>query len=156
MRGTFPAVEIAAFVLSLIAVGIAAVAARYARRGALASEDSARESTRSADAAQEVVSYQRDEVERNRLVFVLRRTTSDDTYVLQNAGTDFAYGVHVDVGDMIVDADATDYDEFPPGHSEEYMLLFHLGTETTHMTVTWHQQADRSDEERQVRLYVEH
>jgi hypothetical protein len=148
--------EIAAFVLSLIAVGIAAVAAGYARRGALASEDSARESTRSADAAQEAVSYQRDNVERSRVVFTLRPTASNDTYVLKNVGTDTAYGVHVDVGDLLVESTATNFDEFPAGRAEEYLLLFFLGAETTHMTVKWHQQADRSDEERVARLYVEH
>ena len=58
--------------------------------------------------------------------------------MLQNVGTDTAYGVHVDVGDLLVDAPATDFDEFPSGHSEEYLFLFHLGTESTHIAVTWH------------------
>jgi hypothetical protein len=31
-----------------------------------------------------------------------------------------------------------------------------MGVRTTHVTVTWHQRADRSDEQRRVELYVEH
>jgi hypothetical protein len=147
--------EVASFVLSLVAIGIAAVAAGYARRGAMASEDSARESMRSADAAQEAISYQRDDVERNRVVFSLE-PVGHDGHLLRNDGTHSAFGVHVDTGGLGVDNPITDYDEFRAGQVEEYMLLLTMGVRTTHVTVTWHQQADRSDEQRRVELYVEH
>jgi hypothetical protein len=111
--------DIAAFVLSLalIAIGISAVAARYARRQALASEDSAREITRSADAAQEAASYQRDEVEHNRVVFVLE-PPGGAAHMLSHLGTDIAYRVNVDAGDLRVDGEVYDFEEVAPGQVE--------------------------------------
>jgi hypothetical protein len=145
--------DIAAFVLSLIAIGISAVAAGYARRQALASEDSAREGTRSADAAQEVTSYQRDDVERSRIVFVLE-PSGGDTHMLSHKGTDIAYDVHVDAGDLRVDGEVYDFKEFSPGQAERIYLSPSLASVTSHVTVSWHQVPDLSDEKRTTRLYV--
>lgn len=145
--------DIAAFVLSLIAIGISALAAGYARRQALASEDSARESTRSADAAQEVASYQRDEVERNRVDFVLE-PSGGDTHMLSQQGTDIAYGVNVDAGDLRVEDEVYDFEVFPPGQAERIYLSPSMATVTSHVTISWHQVPDLSDERRTARLYV--
>jgi hypothetical protein len=145
--------DIAAFVLSLIAIVISVFAAWYARRQALAAEDSARDSTRSADAAQEVVSYQRDDVERSRVVFVLE-PSGGDTHMLSHQGTDIAYGVHVDAGGLRVDGEVYDFEEFPPGQAERIYLFPSLASVTSHVTVSWHQVPDLSDERRTARLYV--
>lgn len=153
MRHAQWAMDIAALVLSLIAIGISALAARYARRQALASEDSARESTRSADAAQEVVSYQRDEVEHSRVDFVLE-PSGGEAHTLSHRGTDIAYGVNVDAGDLRIDGEVYDFEEFPPGHSERIYLSPSRATVTSHVTVSWHQVPELSDERRTARFYV--
>ena len=126
---------------------------RYARRQALASEDSARESTRSADAAQEVVSYQRDEVEHSRVDFVLE-SSGGEAHTLSHRGTDIAYGVNVDAGDLRIDGEVYDFEEFPPGHSERIYLSPSRATVTSHVTVSWHQVPELSDERRTARFYV--
>ena len=63
-----PYVEIAALIVSLVALGVSFVTAGYTRRKTLAAEDSAADARRSADAAQEAISYQRDELEREQRV----------------------------------------------------------------------------------------
>jgi hypothetical protein len=153
LRHALWAMDIAAFVLSLIAIGISAVAAGYARRQALSSEDSAREITRSADAAQEVASYQRDDVEHSRVDFVLAHF-GDAAHMLSHLGTDIAYGVNVDAGDLRVDGEMYDFKVFPPGHAEPIYLSRSMATVTSHVTVSWHQVPDLSDEKRTRYLYV--
>jgi hypothetical protein len=151
--GTLPVVENAAFAFSVIAVGVAAVAAWYARRQAHAAEDSARESRRSADAAQEAVSYQRDQIERDRVVFTLDQT-SRGIYVLTNQGTDIAYAIDLDAGDLAAAGEVYSFEQFPPGHTEPIYLVLVAENATTHVTISWHQHQDRSDGKRTDRLYV--
>jgi hypothetical protein len=48
----------------------------------------------------------------------------------------------------------TDYDVFGPGQTEEVLLSPSLASTTTHVEVSWHQQPDRSNQRRTVRLYA--
>ena len=145
--------ETASLVISVIAVAFAGGALWYARGEKLAAADSARAAKRSADAAHESVGYERDEVERNRVVFQLD-PVSGHQHLLRNAGTHSAYGVHVDAGDLGFDDDVTDYDEFESGRAEPYMFARTLGSTSSGIVVTWHHLADRSDERRQARFPV--
>jgi hypothetical protein len=145
--------ETASLVISVIAVVFAGGAVWYARGEKLAAADSAREAKRSADAAHEAVGYQRDEVERNRIVFRLD-PVSGEKYLLRNAGTHSAYGVHVDAGDLGFENDVTDYDAFESGRAEPYMFARTLGSTSSGIVVTWHNLADRSGERRQARFPV--
>jgi hypothetical protein len=92
-----PCVEIAAFIVSLLALGVSLVAAGYARRKTLVAEDSAAEARRSADAAQEAISYQREELGRERrarrvppadLLDLIRGLHNDFTHIISNEGRD--------------------------------------------------------------------
>lgn len=83
--------EIAAFIVSLLALGVSLVAAGYARRKTLAAEDSAAEARRSADAAQEAISYQREELELERRA---RRVPPAEVLEL-------VHGLHNDFTDII-------------------------------------------------------
>jgi hypothetical protein len=152
--------ETASFVISIIAAVFAGGAVWYARgqkaaadRSARASEQSAQAAIQSADAAHETVGYQRADVERSRVVFVLEYVGSA-AHLLSNTGTDPAYGVHVDTGDLGIGGEVTDYDVFGPGQTEEVLLSPSLASTTTHVEVSWHQQPDRSNQRRTVRLYA--
>lgn len=108
------------------------------------SEDTAGHEARSADAAQEAVSYQRDEIERSRVDFRFEHV-NNHRYVLRNAGTHSAHGVTVDLGDLDGDEPVTTFGEFPAGHREPYLIQRLLDQTTTHVVVTWHYHPDDSD-----------
>lgn len=138
--------DIASLVISGLSALAAGIAVLFARRSALASK-------RSADAAADMATIDRERREeevaealRNRVRFKLEQV-SRDSWVLTNVGTNSAYGVHVDTGDLHVDESAQyDFDEFPAGHPERYLLLRTMGTMTGHVLVTSHHQPDCSDE----------
>jgi hypothetical protein len=149
--------DTALLAVSVVTVVFTGGAVWYARggklaasRSAAAAESSALEAKRSADAAHEAVGYQRDEVERNRVVFRLE-PGSQEMRLLRNAGTHSAYCVHVDTGDLGGEP-VTDYDEFESGRAEPYVLPGSLASMTNSIVVTWHHLADCSDEPRQAQL----
>ncbi|TDE13577.1 hypothetical protein [Jiangella asiatica] len=76
-------------------------------------------------------------------------------YVLRNDGNSTAYGVRVDVGDLVRHEGAAAIDEFPPGRAEKYMLIQPLQLRVTEIRVTWHDRQDRLDAPRSVRLPLE-
>ena len=100
-----------------------------------------------ADAAEEAVGYQRSEVEPGRVVLRLRHI-GGISYGLVNDGTDTAYGVHVDTGELGVGEQHTDYDELHSGQDVGFLLSPDLATTSRHVTVTWHERPDLSDEKR--------
>jgi hypothetical protein len=146
--------DAAALAISIIALGVSAASVWYTRRSSHASEDSAREARRSADAVQEATSYQRDEVERRRINFVLERV-GQHSYAVHNYGTDTAFGVHVETADLGMGDEIADFDEFGPGHAEQLILARGLDSTTTHIKVSWYRQPDLSDEAQSKRLLVE-
>ncbi|HET6752843.1 MAG TPA: hypothetical protein VFH23_02685, partial [Jiangellaceae bacterium] len=75
-------------------------------------------------------------------------------YRLVNDGTDTAYAVHVDTGELGVGEQDTDYDELHSGQAEGFFLSPNLATTSRHVTVTWHERPDRSDERRAARLII--
>ena len=147
------AMETASFVISIIAALFAGGAVWYARGAKIAAADSAREAKRSADAAEEAVGYQGTEVEPGRVVVRLRHV-GGISYRLVNDGTDTAYGVQVDTGELGIGEQDTAYDELHPGQAEVFFLSPDLATTSRHVTVTWHERPDLSDEKRAARLII--
>lgn len=136
--GTIRAVEEAAFVVSVFALVVSALAVWHSRR--------------SANASVEATGYKRDEVERNRIRFVLHRV-APGTFALRNLGTDTAYRVEVDVG-QFKSLGPNRFDVFGSGHSERIILDRILGCTTTHVGVTWHRLPDGTDPQ-SVRLWID-
>jgi len=78
---------------------------------------------------------------------------SGDAYVLWNAGTDSAHGVHVDTGGLGTPGEITDFDGFGPDEKQRFLLLRSLGgQEAQHVIVTWHLNPDRSDPKQSKKL----
>ncbi|CAM3385628.1 hypothetical protein KIPE111705_05800 [Kibdelosporangium persicum] len=149
---------IASFVISCLAFVVAGIAAWYARRQAHAAEQSADEAKRSADAAAAMASIEEErradevaEAERHRVRFKLEHQNAQ-AYLLRNAGTDCAYAVHVETGEMPARGEV-DFAEFPAGDAHKYVFMKSWGG-PDHIVVTWHMQADRSDAQRSVKLYL--
>lgn len=146
---------IAAFVVACLSVVLALASVWYAHR-AIA------EAKRSADAAAEVTGIERErraeevaDAERRRVVFDLTRT-GDAQYVLRHAGTDTAYGVHVDLGGRRFAGPSADIDEIESGEELVYVLSRGLGRSISdYMVVSWHHQQDRSDPRRSMKLLVQ-
>lgn len=148
--------DVAAFVVAVVAALISGLAVWYARGQKKAADRAATEARRSADAAEEATGFKRAEVERNRVVFRLDPVRGNQ-HVLSNAGTDTAYGVHVDLRALYVRGDPgrCEFDEFPSGYAERYPLAGDGRTRATHIGVTWHHEPDRSDEPQSQELYVD-
>jgi hypothetical protein len=150
---------IASFVISVLAVVVAAAAVWYGRGQKRAADLSAAEATRSADAAAQVADIERvrreEEVaaaKRRRVRFVIVKE-GGQAHLLRNVGTDTAYEVHVDTGGMGVQDEITDFDEFEAGSEHRYLLARTMGPgQTDHVVVTWHHLPDRSDEQRIAKL----
>jgi hypothetical protein len=117
------------------------------------------EAKRSADAAAEVVDIERarraDEVadtDHRRVRFELV-PEDGQAYLLRNAGTDTAYGVHVDTGGLGYDDETKDFDEFEPDDEYRYLLSRTMDSaQSEHVVVTWHRLPDRSDARRSAKL----
>jgi hypothetical protein len=62
--------------------------------------------------------------------------------------------VHVDTGELGVGEHDTDYEELHPGQAEVFFLSPDLASKSRHVTVTWHQRPDQSDEKRAARLII--
>lgn len=77
---------VAALIVSMLAVVISGLSVWYVRRQTLAAEDAAADARRSADAAAEAVSFERDEADRNRVDFRLVHAHGKAVYVLRNDG----------------------------------------------------------------------
>jgi len=142
---------IAAFVIACMSALGTLGAVWYAHRAVS-------EARRSADAANDVADIERarraDEVaeaDRQRVKFRLLHRTKD-AYVLQNAGTDPAYGVHVDTGGLGVHGEITDFAEFDADEEQQFILSRSLGQEPSHVVVAWHMRPDRSDPPQTVKL----
>ncbi|MDX8053696.1 hypothetical protein SK571_30360 [Lentzea sp. BCCO 10_0798] len=150
---------VAAFVISCFGLLVACVAAWYGRGQKRAAERSAEEAKRSADAAvalAEVDAARRAEEvaesERKRVRFVLEHHDGD-VYLLQNVGTDSAYGVHIDTGGMGDQDEVVDFDEFQADSEHRLFLAVTFdGGQADHVVVTWHHTEDRSDKPRSVKL----
>ena len=140
------AMETASLVISIIAALFAAGAVWYARGAKIAAPIRA-------DTAKEVVGYQRAEVGRGRVVLRLRHI-GGISYRLVNDGTDTAYAVHVDTGELGVGEQDTDYNELASGQAVGFFLSPNLAATSRHVSVTWHQRPDRSDEKRAARLII--
>jgi hypothetical protein len=144
--------DVAAFVISCLGLVVAVVAGWYSHR-------SVAEAKRSADAAADVADVERarraDEVaeaERRRVRFELVPEGGQE-YVLQNAGTDTAYEVHVDTGGLGFQDEVADFDEFEAGGEHRYLLARTMDPDQAeHVVVTWHHRPDRSDQPRSQRL----
>ncbi|MCM3886150.1 hypothetical protein [Frankia sp. R82] len=139
---------------------IAVRAAATADRAVDEARRAADEARRAADAAEEATRIERErrtdelaDAERQRVVFELR-PDSGDNYVLHQAGTDTAYGVHVDIGDLDSAGRQTDFDEIPPGLDHLLYLSQGFETATTHIVVSWHLRPDRSDSQQSVKLLI--
>jgi hypothetical protein len=145
--------EITSLVVSVLALVFAGGAVWYARGQKLAASASAREAKRSADAAVEAVGYQRREVERSRVVFVLE-PSGGAAHLLTHQGTDDAYAVDVEVGDMYVDGEVYDFEVFRAGQTEPIYLSPGMAPGMRHVMVSWHQLPDLSDERSTTYLYV--
>ncbi|MBA0126467.1 hypothetical protein H0B56_13030 [Haloechinothrix sp. YIM 98757] len=141
-----------ALILSGIAVTLSATAVWYVR-------DQVRATQLTARAARAAVELQH-EIERRtaraaEAAYVLwdLEPVGEDTYLLRNEGSDPAYDVRIDVGDMACRG-PVHIMEFPPGHVERYQLFRPLGTVTAALTVTWNQASDLTDEPRTHHLPV--
>lgn len=154
---------IAAFVVACLAAVAAAVSAWYGRGQKRAADLAAAEARRAADAAAETVRIEQarraDEVadaERRRVRFELEPIGGprSSLHLLRHAGTDTAYGVHVDIGDLEGPEQVTDFDEFKADEERRLYLPRTMGTTTERIEVAWHQNADRSDPQRSVRLVI--
>jgi hypothetical protein len=144
----------AALAVSVLAVLIAAASAWFTLGQKRAAEDAVAEARRSADAAQEAVSYDRDEVERNRIRFELSHVDKS-RYAIRNEGTDTAYCVRFDLGGAGVQGGGeTEFETFESGQAESFILAQSLQRRVTHVVVKWHQRPDCSDEPRQAKLLV--
>lgn len=152
--------EIAALIVSILAVLISGWAAWYGRgqklaadRSAAAAEVSAQEARRSSDHSAELAAIERarraeeEEAADRELVEFRLIPHGSEVYMLVNGGTGAAYGVQVRLEGP--NRGAQEIAEFPAGHQEQY-FLFHKRRATT---VTWHQRADLSDEARTITLY---
>ncbi|GAA5115992.1 hypothetical protein GCM10025762_31640 [Haloechinothrix salitolerans] len=142
---------IAAFVIACLSALGTLGAVWYARRAVA-------EARRSADAAKDVADIERarraDEVaeaDRQRVKFRLLHRTKD-SYVLRNAGTDSAYGVHVDTGGLGVPGEITHFDEFGADEEQPFILSRSLGQGPVHVVVAWHMRPDRSDSPQTAKL----
>lgn len=151
---------VAAFVISCFGLLVACLAAWYGRGQKRAAEKSADEAKRSADAAvalAEVEAARRAEEvaesERGRVRFVLEHE-GGQRYLLQNVGTDSAYGVQVDTDGMGFQDEVTEFEEFEAQTEHRYMLARTMETAgNAQVIVTWHLKEDRSDESRTSRHF---
>ncbi|MEX5637225.1 hypothetical protein [Parafrankia sp. FMc2] len=154
---------IAAFVVACLAVVVAAFSAWYGRGQKRAADLAAAEARRAADAAAETVRIEQArraeevaEAERRRVRFELVPVGEQNSgrYILRNSGTDSAYAVHVDTGDLGGGGQATDFDEFKAEEEQMLFLIKTYGTRTEYVEIVWHQNADHSDPQRSVRLLI--
>lgn len=76
-------------------------------------------------------------------------------YVLRNEGNGTAYGVRVDVGELVLHEGRAVLEEFPAGHAERYMLIQPLQVRIGEIRITWHDRPDRLDAPRSVRLSLQ-
>jgi len=151
--------DIASFVISCFAAVAAGAAVWYGRGQKRAADRSAAEAKRSADAAAEMAEVERArraeevaETERRRVRFELV-PEGGSAHVLINTGTDAAYGVHVDTGNLGVMGEDTDFEVFEPGDQHRFLLSRRVDADLVeHVVVTWHHRPDRSDERRMVKL----
>ena len=150
---------VAAFVISCLGLVVAVLAAWFGRGQKRAAEMAASEAKRSADAAAEVAEVERArraeevaEAQRRRVQFELVHE-GGSRYLLRNAGTDPAYGVHVDTGGLGVQNEITDFEEFEADAEHRYLLSRTMGSDpAARVVVTWHHHPDRSDDQRTAKL----
>lgn len=134
---------------AIVAIG----AAWYARGQKRAAEQPAAEAKRFADATATMATIEQErraeevaDAQRNRVRFVLDHE-GGSRYLLRNAGTDTAYGVHVDTKRRgITVGEDEDFEEFPSGDAHRSVLPGGgLNTHAGHIVVTWYCRQDRSD-----------
>lgn len=147
--------DIAALIVSIVAVLIAGSAAWYTRGQKVAADRAADAAEASLELAQAVDARALEDAQRVQVVWHLKRT-SQQVFVLHNHGTHPAYAVHVDLADLKMSGGGPEHiEEFAAGHAEQYFLARGLGSTTTSIVVTWHQSPDRSDESNKQSLHVE-
>ncbi|MBA0126321.1 hypothetical protein H0B56_12285 [Haloechinothrix sp. YIM 98757] len=145
--------------VSLAALLISAGALWYSRGQKLAADRSARAAEESATAAAETADIDKarraeelDNAERNRVVWRLEHT-GDMWYRLINCGTESAYGVQIDAGELIVE-EAGPFGEIASDGAEPLLLARSWASNADRIVVTWHHQPDLSDEPRYRELLV--
>lgn len=151
---------VASFVISCLAVIVALAAGWYARGQKLAAEQAATEARRSADAADEMATIERErrtqevaDADRRRVQFELVHQ-GGHAYLLRNVGTDAAYGVHIDTQGLGTAGEIEEVEEFLPSDSYRYLLASTLDCDgSERVVVTWHHRRDRSDQPRSVKLH---
>ncbi|KPM55904.1 hypothetical protein CcI49_22335 [Frankia sp. CcI49] len=152
-----------AFVVACLAVVAAGFSAWYGRGQKRAADLAATEARRAADAAAEAVRIEQarraDEVadaEHRRVRFKLVPTggQSGSLHLLRNTGTDTAYGVHIDTGDLRVANQTLDFDEIKADTEHTLYLARTMRTTTDRIEITWSRSPDHSASQRSVRLLV--
>jgi hypothetical protein len=93
------------------------------------------------------------DADRRRVQFTLIQE-SGERWLLQNTGTDSAYGVHIDTGGLGGYQDeVTDFEQFESSRGHRLWLARTMASDQSdHVTVTWHHRPDRSDEQRSMKL----
>lgn len=73
-------------------------------------------------------------------------------YVLRNEGDSTAYGVRLDISDLVLQEGSVVLSSFPPGHGARYMLIQPVQVHVAEISVSWHDRPDCLDAPRSVRL----
>ena len=131
--------EVAPTVVSIVSVLLAMGAVWYARRATAEVGRSARLARNLAGRESADVHFRLDHISRHR-------------YVLRNDGTGTAFGVLVDVGEIVLHEGSVRFNEFRPGHAERYMLIQPLEIRVHEVVVMWHDRPDGLDAPRIARL----
>lgn len=146
--------DIAALIVSFVAVLVAGSAAWYTRGQKVAADRAADAAEASLELARTADARALEDAQRVQVVWQLERT-SQQAYVLHNHGTHAAHAVYVDLADLKMNGGGAEYiEEFAAGHAEQYFLARGLSSTTTSIVVTWHQSPDHSDEARKQSLHV--
>lgn len=80
---------------------------------------------------------------------------STHRYVLRNVGEGDAYAVRVETGELSVHEGSLKFTRFPPGHTEEYLMIQPLQGPEHEVVVTWHEQRDGTDDPHSTPLPLE-
>ncbi|MDV6014274.1 hypothetical protein [Haloechinothrix sp. LS1_15] len=143
-----------ALVLSAVATVLAGVACWHVRQQAFEARYTARAARAAVELQHDLIDRMARAAEAKHVIWDLE-PLGEATYLLRNEGTDTAYDVRVDVGDIACRG-PVHVGEFPPGHVERYQLFRPLGTVSDAVTVTWNQSSSLTDEPRTHQLPVLH
>ncbi|WP_436493204.1 hypothetical protein [Actinokineospora sp. HUAS TT18] len=144
---------VTSLIISILSALLTAGAVWYARGQRNAADKASEAAVRAAAAAAESVELQRlsenrasDAAERGKIDWKLD-LVSGQRYILRNAGTHSAFGVHVEQGAVKVEGNETDFPEFPSNHGVELVLAKSYGQVNGPIVITWHANPTLSDKE---------